>query len=481
MTVRMTWLTEEEKEAIYGEALGVLERVGMRFSGSEALHGLEEAGARVDRATGVVRFPAELVEGALATCPRDVLMAGARAEKDVLLDGGKSFFNVSGCAAKTLDRNQGDLRPSTLTDLREGTVVLDATPELDVVWTFLTASDVPLERRELVEHYVYLTETEKPIVLVDCPTEVDAVRRIFEVVAGDLASFRARPRVSVLCAVRAPLEVNGRLLDLTTEFARLGAPIWVYSMPISGATAPITLAGAVTQMWAEILGTTTAIQTVAPGASIIACCGPGILDMRTTTMSLGCLENSVMGAACVEIGHHLGLPVHNAGLATDAKSAGMQAGYEKGLKVLAATATGADIISGGFGFLDACSTFYLPMIPIDAEIAAMAKAMVRGFEVSPDTLMCQAIQRVGIAGNFLGEKETRLRVQRGEHFVPWIASRQAMDQWLRAGRSELETANERVDQILASRDERGPYLASEQRGELARICGVAAEEVGVWS
>ena len=188
-----------------------------------------------------------------------------------------------------------------------------------------------------------------------------------------------------------------------------------------------------------------------------------------------------MGAACVEIGHHLGLPVHNAGLATDAKSAGMQAGYEKGLKVLAATATGADIISGGFGFLDACSTFYLPMIPIDAEIAAMARAMVCGFEVSPDTLMGQAIQRVGIAGNFLGEKETRLRVQRGEHFVPWIASRQAMDQWLRAGRSELETANERVDQILASRDERGPYLASEQRGELARICGVAAEEVGVWS
>ena len=117
MTVCMTWLAEEEKEAIYGEALGVLERVGMRFSGSKALPALEEAGARVDRATGVVRFPAELVEGALEACPRDVLMAGARAEKDVLLDGGKSFFNVSGCAAKTLDRNQGDLRPSTLTDL----------------------------------------------------------------------------------------------------------------------------------------------------------------------------------------------------------------------------------------------------------------------------------------------------------------------------------------------------------------------------
>jgi trimethylamine---corrinoid protein Co-methyltransferase len=482
MTAHMTWLTDDEKRAIYDEALHVLERVGMKLAGSRlALPALAEAGAAVDAATGVVRFPAELVERALQLCPRDVLMAGARPDGDVLLDGRRTFFNVSGCAAKTIDRTSGQQRPSTLADLREGTIVLDATPELDVLWSFLTAGDVPLERRELVEHYVYLTETEKPVVLVDCPTKVDAVRHIFEILSGDLASFRERPRVSLLCAVRAPLEVNGGLLDVTAELARLGAPIWVYSMPISGATAPITLAGTVAQIWAEILGTLTAIQTVAPGAPIVACCGPGILDMRTTTISLGCLENSVMGAACVEIGHWLGLPVHNSGLATDGKAAGVQTGYEKGLKVLAATATGADIVSGGFGFLDACSTFYLPMVPIDAEIAAMAKAMVRGFEVSPETLMGEAIERVGIAGNFLTEKETRRRVRQGEHFVPWIASRQPLEQWQSAGKSEVDAANLRIDGALAARAQRAPYLTDEQRRELALVCGLTAAEVAAWS
>ena len=476
MAVTMTWLGDDERRAIYDGALGVLDRVGMRLAGSKALPLLAQAGARIDAATGVVRFPTGLVERALSQCPRDVLMAGARPEKDVLLDGSRSFFNVSGCAAKTLDRHSGEVRPSTLADLREGTVVLDGTPQLDVVWTFVTANDVSLERRELVEQYVYLTETEKPVVIVDCPTRVEAVRRIFEVLSGDLERFRARPRVSLLCAVRAPLEVNGELLDVTTQFAGLGAPIWVYSMPIAGATAPVTLAGTVTQIWAEILGTVTAIQTVAPGTPIIACCGPGILDMRTTTISLGCLENSIMGAACVEIGHDLGLPVHNSGLSTDGKSIGVQTGYEKGLKVLAAAATGADMISGGFGFLDSSSTFHLPLIPIDAEIAAMATAMVGGMVVSPDTIMGDAIERVGIAGNFLGERETRARVRRGEHFVPQIASRLAIDQWLTSGRSEVATAGEQVDRLLAARRERAPYLTAEQRAELAAVCGISAAE-----
>ena len=364
------------------------------------------------------------------------------------------------------------MRPSTLDDLRDGTVVLDATPELDVVWTFLTATDVPLERRELVEYYTYLTETAKPVVFVDCPEQTSHVRRIFEIASGDLERFRARPRMSLLCAARSPLEVNGRLLDVACEFASLGAPIWVYSMPISGATAPVTPAGTLALLWAEVLGTITAIQTAAPGAPVVACCGPGILDMRHTTMSLGNLESTLMGAAAVEIGHHLGLPVHNSGLSTDAKHCGVQAGYEKGLKVMAAVATGADLVSGGFGFLDSSSTFSLPMIPVDAEIAGMARRMARGIEITPETLMADSFARVGIGGDFLREKETRRRVRAGEHYVPAIGSRLPFEQWIAEGRTEIDAADDAVRAALAAREERGPRLTDDQRRELAEVCEI---------
>ena len=476
MKVRVEWLSSADLESVYAEALSILESVGVRMKGAGVLAALRDAGAAVDE-TGVVQYPAQLVERAVAACPRDVLMAGETPAQDVVLDGSRSFFNVSGCAAKTLDGDTGLVRPSTLKDLRDGTVVLDATPELDVVWTFLTATDVPIERRELVEYYTYLTETAKPLVFVDCPSDAKHVRSIVEVVSGDLERFRARPRLSLLCAARSPLEVNGELLDVAVEFASLGAPIWVYSMPISGATAPITPAGTLALLWAEVLGIITAIQTAVPGAPVIACCGPGILDMRYTTMSLGNLESTLMGAAATELGHHLGIPVHNSGLSTDAKHVGVQAGYEKGLKVMTAVATGADIISGGFGLLDSSSTFSLEAIPIDAEIAGMARRMARGIEVTPETLMGDAIRRVGIGGDYLREKDTRTRVRAGEHFVPRIGSRLPFEQWIAEGRTEADAAADVVRAALSARADRGARLTEEQRRELAEVCGIAPADV----
>ncbi len=48
MTVRVEWLTAGEREAVYAEALDILQRVGMRMKGAAVLPLLREAGAEVD-------------------------------------------------------------------------------------------------------------------------------------------------------------------------------------------------------------------------------------------------------------------------------------------------------------------------------------------------------------------------------------------------------------------------------------------------
>ena len=468
-----------ERDLLVESALTVLERVGMRMSGARALSALEEWGAHVDRETGVARLPEELVRRALALLPDELLIAGATPEHDVVLDRRSGpFFNPAGCMAKTLDFRTGQVRPSDLRDLREGTLVMDATPEIDVMWTFATANDVPVERRELVELHTYLANTAKPLVCVDCPTEIEPVKRVMEVLGGGLEGYRRRPRLGLLCAVRAPLEVNGPLLDVACSFAALGTPTWIYTMPISGATGPVTMAGTLTLMWAEILGVTTAIQAMAPGAAVLACTGPGVMDMRSGAMSLGAPENTVMAASSVAIGHHLGLPVHNPGQATDAKHAGVQAGYEKGSKALAAALAGADLISAGFGALGASSLFHLPMVPIDAEIARLVKRVVAGVRITPEAVLVDAIERVGVGGNFLKERLTRERVRAGEHFAPTIGSRLPYEEWLAEGRQETDVAREIVEATLAQSEDRAAGAASllgeDQLEALAAACGVAS-------
>ena len=93
MQARTTWLSDAEKNLVYDEALLVLERVGLRMAGSQHLARLREAGASVDEETAVVRFPAELVDRLRRQCPREIVMAGAAPEDDVVLrEGGMPRF-----------------------------------------------------------------------------------------------------------------------------------------------------------------------------------------------------------------------------------------------------------------------------------------------------------------------------------------------------------------------------------------------------
>jgi trimethylamine--corrinoid protein Co-methyltransferase len=476
MRAKTQWLSDTEKRAIVDEAVDLLGRVGMRFAGSRVLPLLAERGADVDEASGIARLPRELVEWGLAQCPRSILMAGLNEADDVLLDEGEPFhFVPSGCVAKTLDFRTGRRRASTLQDLRECTALMDELPQLDIMWTQVSASDVPLEQRELSEYFTLLTETTKHVTFVDCPGEVDAVLRICEMLAGDLERFRARPRISTVVTAASPLQVDGHALDVHVALATHGVPIEVYSMTIAGATSPVTLAGTVTQGLAEFLGIATALQVAVPGARLVFCFGSGVLDMLQTTFALGSLESALMGVMATEVGHHLGVPTLNPGFSTDAKGAGIQAGYEKAMKASTVCSATPDMISG-WGLIDSHNTMSLPQSVIDNEMAMMLRRLHQPVEVSEATLAGDAIKAVGPGGGFLGVKDTARRIRAGEHYMPTVSNRLSYEKWAEEGVTESDVANAEVERLLARHTER-TCLAADQIDELAAICGVDEQSV----
>ncbi len=470
MKAHTTWLSDGEKCRIAEQAFDLLATCGLRLAGSRVLPLLAERGAHVDEDTGLVRLPRELVEWALARCPRSFVMAGATPADDVVLGADQPFcFCPSGCVAKTLDFRIGVRRPSTLQDVRECTAVNDELPELDLMWTQVSATDVPLERRELSEYFAMLTETRQHVTFVDCPAEVDAVVRICELLGGDLERFAARPRFSTVCTAASPLQVDGAALDVHVALAARGVPIEVYSMSVAGATSPVTLAGTVVQGLAEFLGVATALQVAAPGARLVFCFGSGVLDMLRTTFSLGCVESALMAAMATEMGHYLGVPTLSPGLSTDSKQAGLQTGYEKALKAATVCAAGPDIVTG-WGLIDSHNTMYLPQSVVDDEIAAMVRRLCDPVEVSEATLAAVSIARVGPGGGFLGEKETARRIRAGEHLRPRLSNRLSYDAWLAEGRTENDVAGETVERLLAAHTARGPLLPDDQLAELAALC-----------
>ena len=151
MRPQVSWTTAAERSLLIDQALDLLETVGMRFGASAALETLAAAGARVDREAGVARLSRELVERALATCPREVLLAGATEADDVLLDGSAVHFVPSGTPTRTLDEETGRARSSTAEDLRRAAIVADAMPAVDLMWAPVGAADLPEDEMQFNE------------------------------------------------------------------------------------------------------------------------------------------------------------------------------------------------------------------------------------------------------------------------------------------------------------------------------------------
>jgi trimethylamine--corrinoid protein Co-methyltransferase len=176
-----------------------------------------------------------------------------------------------------------------------------------------------------------------------------------------------------------------------------------------------------------------------------------------------------------EVGHHIGVPTLNPGFSTDAKGAGVQAGYEKAMK--AATVCGAvpDMVSG-WGLIDSHNTMSLPQSVIDNEMAAMLRRLHQPVEVSEATLAGSAVETVGPGGSYLGVKDTARRIRAGEHYMPTVSNRLSYEKWAEEGVTESDVANAEVERLLARHAER-TCLADDQIDELAAICGVEAESV----
>ena len=136
----------------------------------------------------------------------------------------------------------------------------------------------------------------------------------------------------------------------------------------------------------------------------------------------------------------------------------------------------------GWGLIDSHNTMSMTQIVIDNEIAAMIRRILGPVEVSDDTLAAAAIAQAGPGGGFLGQKETARRIRAGEHFMPAISDRLSFEKWAEEGRTEIDTARERVEQVLAVRAERPSYLSADQLAALDEIClpddGVYASAAG---
>lgn len=415
MRPRVEVLAPEEVEAVLVQALEVLEAVGFAVHHDGARAVLADAGVRLE-GERAHPTPAQ-VHAAIQTAPPRFALFDRAGAAALDLGGGRVQFDPGSSALSLLDPDTGRWRPATTPDCAALGWVTEACTHMAAQATALVPSDVPEELADRWRLYVALLSCTKPV--VTGTFRADGFAPMYELlcaVRGGADALRERPLALFDCCPTPPLAWSEVPTQALLDCARAGVPANVISVPLGGATAPVTLREMLVQHTAENLSGVLLHQLAGPGAPL--CWGgfASAFDMRHGTTRSGAVETTLVALGTAAVGARLGLPTHAYLALSDAKSADWQAGFETGQGAALAALAGVDLVSGP-GMLGFVGCQSLEKLVLDDAACGAALRLARGIghgsaDAAPE-LLAGVVER----GQMLGHPHTR-KSFRGELFMP---------------------------------------------------------------
>jgi trimethylamine---corrinoid protein Co-methyltransferase len=449
MRPTVTLLDDQLVQQILAEALELLQDPGVRVHNDEALGLLAGAGARVDRQARVAHIPESIVRGALETAPSGFDLYDLDGKPVVRYGGDHVQFDPGSAALAILDNDTHEQRPPMTADFVRFVKLVEMLPQLDAQSTAMICADVPAEIGDLYRLYLALNYMRKPIITGAFRKDTWwTMREMLVAVTGGEAALSARPIAVFDVCPSPPLLWSDLTCQNLIDSARSGIPAELVSMPLAGATSPVTLLAAVVQHAAECLSGVTIGQLAKAGSPIVWGGSPAAFDMREGTTPMGDVGTWMIDCAYAQVGKSLGLPTHAYLGMSDAKIVDAQCGFESAGGTLLAALAGVNMVSGA-GMMDFESCQSPEKLVIDAEIIGMAKRLIAGLEPRDNPIALTLMRKLGHRADYLAEPHT-LKWFAKELYLPSpVIDRASLDGWKGSGaRSAVERASERVKQLV---------------------------------
>ena len=478
MRPKLNILSEDLVAQIIDEAFGLLIDPGVRVHNQEALDLLAEAGAKVDRESRIAHIPEKVARRALETAPSEFHLYNLDGDPVVHYGGDNVHFDPGSAAITILDSKTQKQRIAVTEDFVKFVKLVETLPQLDAQSTSIICGDVPEEIGDLYRLYIALNYMRKPIVTGAFRKDTWwTMKDMLAAVAGGNKQLAEKPIAVFDVCPSPPLLWSDLTCQNMIDSAHAGIPSELVSMPLTGATSPVTLAATVVQHAAENLSGVTICQLAKEGAPIVWGGSPAAFDMRQGTTPMGAVGTWMIDCAYTQVGKALDMPTHAYLGMTDAKVVDAQSGLESAGGALLAALAGVNMISGA-GMMDFESCQSYEKLVIDAEIIGMAKRLIAGVEKRDDPIALTVMRKMGHRADYLADPHT-LRWFKEELYIPSaVIDRGSYDGWVDAGeKTALDRASDRVAELLKTYQ---PSPISEDlRSELRSIATKAAKQFGM--
>jgi trimethylamine--corrinoid protein Co-methyltransferase len=185
------------------------------------------------------------------------------------------------------------------------------------------------------------------------------------------------------------------------------------------------------QALAEYLVGVVLAQLKRRGAAVVMGGVNSPMDMATSIMSYGAPELALISAAMTDVSKWLGVPMFSTAGCSDAKLLDEQAAIEAAVSITTAALSGANLIHD-VGYLESGLLGSYDMLVMSNEVIGMAKRILDGIRVTPETLAVDVLDQVGPGGHYLTQEHTRQHF-REEIWVPKLMDRQMRGAWRASG------------------------------------------------
>jgi trimethylamine--corrinoid protein Co-methyltransferase len=433
-------------------SLSILEKTGLRLDHPEAEDLLLDAGATRD-SEGRILIPRKLVWDALYKVNHRVQLYTREGKKAILLRTGRTYFGPGSDALYNIDRRTGQLRFSTLEDVRENVRVVDSLAGFDFMMSMGLPSEVESHRLYATVFAEMVKNTVKPIVATATTLEdVQQIHRIAALAVGGEEDLRRKPFFIGYLEPNSPLYADRSSTERLLYCAEQQIPFLYAAGANIGVTAPISLAGAVAQGNAESLFGLVLATLKNENVRFVLGSNSSSADMSYGKVLYGAPEWFKTVAMYADMGRFYGLPIWGTGGCSDAHCIDAQAGFEAYEGILLSCQSGPTMVHD-VGYLSYGFLYDVRMVVLANEIIRRARHLTSVIDVDEDAESAQAIDEVARGrwgyGSFLDHPHTAAHFRKNL----WLPPRFIQRKMVHAGifPNELyERLTEEVVNILAT-------------------------------
>ncbi|ETA53083.1 trimethylamine methyltransferase family protein [Ponticoccus alexandrii] len=442
-------LDEEALALIEDHAEQVLQEIGVNFvNNPAALERWRDAGADVDGER--VRIPRGLARQLCATAPATFTQHARNPARNVEI-GGRNLVLAPVYGPPFVRDLDGGRRYATIEDFRKFVKLGQMSKWLHHSGgTVCEPTDIPVSKRHLDMLHAHMTLSDKPFMgsVTEPSRAQDSVDMCGVLFGQDFV--RDNTVMTSLININSPLTFDDVMMGSLEVYAANMQACIISPFIVGGAMAPVSVAGTLVQVLAEVLAGVAYSQLVRPGAPVIFGAFVTSIDMNSGAPTFGTPEASQITYGAGQLARRLGLPFRSAGSFCGSKLPDAQAAYETANSLNMGLLSGVNFMLHACGWLEGGLVSSFEKFVMDADQLGALHKMAEGARVDADTLAMDAIREVGPGGHYLGCAHTQANFKTA-FWRSELLDYKPFETWAEdGGRDTVMLAQTRVAKLLDS-------------------------------